>query len=150
MPLSTNVPALSDPLWASDPSYWQTIKTAMIDGTGRAALLARGQTGIRTWLYQNGTLARPVPYGNFPPFTGAQGANYDALNQFLELGQGTIRDTYTNPSVDNTSSTLRGYIGTIVHARKGVPGRSRGGSSPVSELRYALVRAPAIRRTRRW
>jgi len=119
VPLSTNVPALSDPLWASDPSYWQTIKTAMIDGTGRAALLARGQTGMRTWLYQNGTLARPVPYGNFAPFTGRQGTNFGALNGHLMLGSGTIRDTYTNPSIDNTSSALRGYIGTIVTIGKG-------------------------------
>jgi len=117
--LSNNVPALSDPVWSSDPSYWQTIKTAMIDGTGRAALLARGQTGIRTWLYQNGTLARPVPYGNFPPFVGAQGTAFSALNMFLQLGSGTIRNTYTDPTRDSTSSTLRGFIRTIVAAGNG-------------------------------
>ena len=27
-PISNNVPALADPVWASDPSYWQTITTA--------------------------------------------------------------------------------------------------------------------------
>jgi hypothetical protein len=116
-PLSTNVPALADPTWASDPSYWQSIRTANVDGSGRAALVARGQTGVRTWLWQNGALARPLPYGGFPPFTGAEGTAYNLLNQFLALGQGTIRDTYTNPAVDNTSSALRGYVSQIVNAR---------------------------------
>ena len=119
IPLSTNVPALSDPTWASDPSYWQSIRTANVDGSGRAALVARGQTGVRTWLWQNGALARPQPYGGFAPFAGAQATAYNLLNQFLALGQGTIRDTYTNPAVDNSSSALRGYVSQIVNARGG-------------------------------
>ncbi len=119
IPLSTNVPALADATWASDPSYWQSIHTANVDGSGRAALIARGQTGVRTWLWQNGALARPQPYGGFPPFVGAQATAYTQLNQFLALGQGTIRDTYTNPAVDNTSSALRGYVSQIINAGGG-------------------------------
>lgn len=117
-PLSTNVPALADPVWSSDASYWRSILTANADGSGRAALVARGQTGVRTWLWQNGTLARPLPYGGFPPFIGDQATAYNLLNQFLAL-EGTIRDTYTNPGVDTLASTLRGYIGTIRNARNG-------------------------------
>ncbi len=119
VPLSTNVPALADPIWASDASYWRSIRTANVDGSGRAALVARGQTGVRTWLWQNGTLARAQPYGGFPPFAGAQATAYNLLNQFLAFGQGTIRDTYTNPAVDNSSSALRGYVSQIVNARSG-------------------------------
>jgi hypothetical protein len=121
VPLSTNVPALSDPLWASDPSYWRTIKTGFIQGSGQQALLARGQTGIRTWHYRDGTLERPSPTGEagFPPFPGAQGDAYTLLNKFMGLGH-PVRDSYANPAIDNTSSTLRSYISpTIVAAGHG-------------------------------
>jgi hypothetical protein len=116
-PLSTNAPALADSTWALDPSYWQTIGTANADGSGRAALVARGQAGMRTWLWQGATFARPLPYGGYPPFTGAEATAFAALNQFLGLARGTIRDTYADPGVDNTSSTLRGYVSQIVNAR---------------------------------
>lgn len=117
-PISINVPALADSVWASDPSYWRTIRTANIDSSGRAALIARGQTGMRTWLWQNGTFVRPQPYGGFPPFAGDQGTAYALLNAFLGL-TGTIRDTYTDPTVDNSASALRGYVSQIVNARNG-------------------------------
>ena len=125
VPLSNNVPALSDPLWASDPSYWQTIKTAMIDGTGRAALLARGQTGIRTWLYQNGTLARPVPYGNFPPFTGAQGTAFSALNMFLAAWIRHDPQYLHGPARRQHIEHAAGYHSYDRGCRQRVPGRSR-------------------------
>lgn len=126
VPLSSNQPALADSTWALDPSYWQTIRTANVDGSGRAALLARGPTGMRTWLWQNGAYARPIAYGGFPKFTGAQATAYTLLNQFLGLAQGTIRDTYTNPSVDNTSSALRAYLSLIRNARNGCQGEVSG------------------------
>ena len=42
----TNAPALSDALWASDPAYWASLRTAKIDGQ-KHALLARGSSGMR-------------------------------------------------------------------------------------------------------
>ena len=92
----------------------------------------------------------PAALRQLPPFTGAQGTNFKALNHFLELGSGTIRDTYTNPSVDNKSDKLRGYLGTI-----GRPGAITKSWRILPSLRVAIrpkspAFQPAIRRTRRW
>lgn len=61
-PLVTNAPALTDALWGSDPAYWASLRTARIDGS-KHALLARGSAGMRTWLYDGTSFARPQPYG---------------------------------------------------------------------------------------
>jgi len=105
----TNTPALSDTLWASDPSYWQTIQTAKIDGK-KTALLARGPSGMRTWLYNGSTFASPIPYGSFPPLDPP---TYAAINTFLNLGQGVgVRDLYTGPA-DTSSNTLSSTLSQL-------------------------------------
>ncbi len=105
----TNTPALSDTLWASDPSYWQTILTARVDGK-KTALLARGPSGIRTWLYNGSTFASPLPYGNFPPLDPS---TYAAINTFLNLGPGVVvRDLYTGPA-DTSSNTLSSTLSQL-------------------------------------
>lgn len=117
-----NVPALANGVWDSDPSYYQSFRTATIDGSGRAAFIARGQAGVRTWLWQNGALARPLAFGNFPAFTGNQATAYSALNS-LVVGQGTIRDLYANPNVTNTQSSLAQYLSSIVSTGSGCTGK---------------------------
>jgi len=106
-----NAPALSDTLWASDPSYWQTIRTATVDG-GKAALLARGPTGMRTWLYDGSAFARPKPHGNFPMLDSA---SYQAINNFMTF---RVRELYTGPS-DATSHTTATTASAIIHANQG-------------------------------
>lgn len=111
-----NTPALSDTLWASDPSYWQSIRTAKIGA--KTALLARGPTGVRTWVYNGSTLASPLPYGNFPPLDAN---TYAAINRFLNLGIGiTVRDLYTGPA-DTASGVLRDKMRELTTQGTGCP-----------------------------
>jgi hypothetical protein len=116
-PLVTNSPALSDALWATDASYWSTLKTADVTGLGRASLIARGQAGLRTWTYQAGAFTRVAPYGNFPPFVsqGESGA-YGALNTQFGFD---IRSLYTDQASDQTASNLRSVISDMIHIGKG-------------------------------
>jgi len=114
-----NAPALSDTLWASDPSYWQTIRTATVDG-GKAALLARGPTGMRTWLYDGSAFARPKPHGNFPTLDSA---SYQAINNFMTF---RVRELYTGPS-DATSHTTATTASAIIHANQGCTDEPQGG-----------------------
>ena len=110
------VPALADDPWAKGEQYYTTIQTGNVDGDakGQAELLARGTTGMRTWFWRNNTWTRSQPYGSFPNFTGDQAAAYTALNNFLGIVNGTIRDVYTDPSRDSTSDDLNSYQTTIV------------------------------------
>lgn len=99
-----NEPALSDALWASDPAYWTTLRTARIDGR-KHALLARGSSGMRTWLYDGASFARPKPYGNFPDIAKW----YPVVNDYLSLPNG-VRKSYT----DGTSpADMNGYIRSL-------------------------------------
>lgn len=100
-----NVPALSDGLWARDPAYRSTIRTARVDGR-KAALLARGTAGIRTWLYNGATFARPKPYGSFPVLDQA---SYSAINNFLNLPHG-VRASYANGT---STCLLEQYISSL-------------------------------------
>lgn len=101
-PMVTNAPVLSDAVWASDPAYWASLRTARIDGR-KHALLARGSAGMRTWLYNGTIFARPKPYGNFPAIDPA---SYQAVNAFLQLPNG-VRQSYTDGT---TSTVMNTYI----------------------------------------
>jgi hypothetical protein len=110
--LAKNAPQLVDDPWAQ-PQHYRTIRTGDIDGSGRSALLARGVYGMRTftWNQQTGSFERPVPYAQFPAFTGDdQAAAYTALGKFL-LGRDTDfrKATYANPSESITEATLDRY-----------------------------------------
>jgi hypothetical protein len=135
VPLSTNVPALSDPLWASDPSYWQTIKTAMIDGTGRAALLARGQTGCapgstrteRSRARCPTATSRHLPVGR-APISGAQRAPH----AWKRHDPRHLHEPVDRQHIERAAGLYRHDR----DYRQGVSGRSFLGSSAVSELRH--------------
>ena len=107
--LASNAPALSADPWSTDRSYWATIQTGDVDGDKKAELLARGPYGIRTWRYQpdQRTWSRYVPAGGFPPFTGTEAAAYTALNTFLRIQAGTVRDAYTDPTRTPTANELK-------------------------------------------
>lgn len=110
-PIVSNMPQLDDTAW-KHPSYYLTIGTANA-GPGRgAALYARGQVGVRTWVYRNGTFSRPTAYGGYPQFTGAALVAYQSLSDFLGLANG-VRGLYTDPSVDTPAVTLAGTQLTI-------------------------------------
>lgn len=119
-PVSARVPALIDADW-SDASRYGTIATAQLEkGKGRA-LLARGGHGMRTWRYDTTTktFARYRPYGNFPALDAT------ALTKLQdELGLSIpIRQTFTDPTRDNSSDTLTGYRTSIEKGCQGTPVR---------------------------
>lgn len=99
-----NTPALSDDLWASDQAYWGSILTARIDGS-KHALLARGNAGVRTWLYDGSTFSRPKAYG----FPALDTVSYRVINNALNLPRG-VRSAYTDGT---TASVLGGYISDL-------------------------------------
>jgi hypothetical protein len=113
--LASNAPALSADPWSTDRSYWATIQTGDVDGDKKAELLARGPYGVRTWRYQaaQNTGSRYVPAGAFPQFTGAEATAYTALNQFLGIQTGTVRDAYTDPSRNPTANELKNFQDAI-------------------------------------
>ena len=122
-----NTPALSDGVWASDQSYWGAIRTAKIDGS-KSALLARGSAGIRTWLYDGSTFARPTPYG----FPALDTVSYRVVNDVLKLPRG-VRAAYTDGT---TSSVLGGYIGDLENLCVGPP-------KSLNPPQYAVCNPPA-------
>ena len=110
--LSDHALALSDPLWEK-PQYYETIHTGDITGDGHAELIARGPYGVRTfaWDAAKRAFVRPLPYGDFPSFSGAEQAAYRALGQFL-LGRPVDdfrKETYATPSNSITEATLDRY-----------------------------------------
>jgi hypothetical protein len=109
--LSSNALALSDPVWAR-PEYYDTIHTGDLTGKGPADLIARGPFGIRTfqWDATKKAFVRPLPYGDFPAFTGDEATAYAALGQFL-LGRTADfrKETYASPSNAITEATLDRY-----------------------------------------
>lgn len=105
-----NAPALSDALWASDPAYWASLRTARLDGR-KQALLARGSSGMRTWLYDGTSFARPKPYGNFPALDPA---SYQAVNTFLQLPNG-VRRSYSDGTTSGVMNTYITELSGICH-----------------------------------
>lgn len=110
-PVVTNAPALSDALWASDPAYWASLRTARLDGS-KHALLARGSAGMRTWLYNGSTFARPKPYGAFPALDPP---SYQAVNAFLRLPNG-VRQSYTDGTAPAVMNTYITQLAGICHS----------------------------------
>ena len=113
--LVSGVPALAADPWSTDRSYWATIQAGDVDGDTRAELLARGPYGVRTWRYQpdQRTWTRYVPAGDFPPFTGAAATAYAALNTFLGIQSGAVRDAYTDPTRTPTANALKNFEDAI-------------------------------------
>jgi hypothetical protein len=110
-------PALADDPWAKRPSYYETIKTAVLKYAPPAptvGLLARGPYGIRTWRFDGsaGMWTRYKPYGNFPDLDSKA---YQALNTFLGITNGDVRSVYTDPASNPTADQLAGYQNAIAN-----------------------------------
>ncbi|MGE3310992.1 MAG: FG-GAP repeat domain-containing protein [Limisphaerales bacterium] len=85
-PLPGSIP-FSDPAWAA-PQYYRTIKTADLDGDGRAEVYARSAAGIGVWKH-DGTQWNALPgilpltdasgWANPEYYTTLQAANIDGL-----------------------------------------------------------------------
>jgi hypothetical protein len=106
----SNTPALTDPVWGSDRAYWASLRTARLDGS-KHALLARGSAGMRTWLYNGTTFARPKPYGTFPALDPP---SYQAVNAFLRLPNG-VRLSYTDGTAPAVMNLYINQLGDICH-----------------------------------
>jgi hypothetical protein len=120
-PIAAGQPMLADDPWATDPSYYTTIKTANVDGNanGQVALLARGSWGIRTWRFDatTQTWARYLPYGGYP---AVDQTAFNALNTFLSIENGTIRTVFTNPANSPTANQLSDYQNDIATTCEGL------------------------------
>ena len=106
--LSTG-PALTGPVW-ENRSHYDTIGLGDITGNGRAALVARGVFGIRTFTWHNGSFRRPLLYGDFPPFAGDEATAYEEVSRLLLGRDGDFRKlTYASPHEAITEATLNDY-----------------------------------------
>ena len=95
--------ALGGDPWLTHPEYYSTIQAGDVDGDGRADVVARGPSGIRTWFYNRrgtGGWERYLPDG-YPAFNGQGAENeqnaYAALNKLATPGlisSGTLRDLW--------------------------------------------------------
>ena len=77
-------PALTGPVW-DQASHYDTIGVGDISGHGRAALVARGVFGVRTFSWHGTAFGRPHRYGEFPAFAGERS---DCLREGLTTGLG--------------------------------------------------------------
>ena len=94
MPDNNPIKLAADP-WNTNPEYYATIQTGDINGDGRADVVARGPSGIRTWFYNRrgtGGWERYLPT-DFPALP------IDALNTLTTTlkGNGAIVQTATSP-----------------------------------------------------
>ena len=107
--LPASGPALTGPVW-EDPSHYDKIRLGEVTGDGRAALLARGVFGVRTFIWHHGAFGRPQPYGHFPGFAGSEAGAYAEVARLL-LGRADDfrRLTYASPHEAITEATLNDY-----------------------------------------
>jgi hypothetical protein len=103
-------PALTGPVW-DQASHYDTIGVGDISGHGRAALIARGVFGVRTFSWHGGAFGRPHRYGEFPAFAGHAEANAYAEVSRLLLGHGGDfrKLTYASPNHGITEGELNDY-----------------------------------------
>jgi hypothetical protein len=111
-PVSSDQPALADDPWGSCACYYDTIQTLDAAGMEASALVARDAHGLRTWRFDisTSTWTRFQPYGAYPSLDPAA---FAALNSFLGITNGTVRDVYTYPGSSPTADQLAGYQSSI-------------------------------------
>ena len=148
--LTVNVPNLAADPWSTDRSYWATIQAGDVDGDKKAELLARGPYGVRTWRYQadQNTWSRYVPAGAFPQFTGVEATAYTALNQFLGIETGSVRDAYTDPTRNPTANELKNFQDAIAGRCSGeilgAPPRYQRCSPPSGSVGFGIPAYTAV------
>ena len=112
MPDNNPIKLAADP-WNTNPEYYATIQTGDINGDGRADVVARGPSGIRTWLYNRrgtGGWERYLPT-DFPALP------IDALN--------TLTTTLKGNGADRAGRDL---AARCVHGREQATGHAHGQS----------------------
>ncbi len=124
--------ALADDPWGSDASYYGSIRTGDITGTGRAAVVGRGPYGMRTWFYNSGAWSSYLPQGSssYPQFTGGQKAAFDELTTLakqynvIRPGQASVRDVWTSqsPPQDSDLTALQTGLLSFAQCSKPNPG----------------------------
>jgi len=122
--VSPSVPLkLGGPMWDNDASYYSTLQVGDVTGDGRAAVIARGPFGIRTWFYDlhgNSGWTGWLPQGtaSYPQYSGAEAAAWTELNALahsrglIAPDQSSVRAawTATNPPSATQLSTLNDGI----------------------------------------
>ncbi|MGI8558960.1 MAG: FG-GAP repeat domain-containing protein [Solirubrobacteraceae bacterium] len=132
-------PTLTGPVWAQ-ASHYDTIRLGDINGNGHAALVVRGVFGMRTFIWYDGAFRRPLPYGDFPSFSGAEAAAYAEVSRLLLDRAGDFRkETYASPQSAITEATLNGYRGRLAERCTPVA----AAQAPTTPPRYTECRPPA-------
>jgi hypothetical protein len=135
--LSTG-PALTGPVW-DQASHYDTIRLGDITGDGRAALVARGVFGVRTFTWHGGAFGRPQPYAHFPAFTGSETRAYAEVSRLLLGREGDFRKlTYASPSEAITEATLNDYRARLAERCTPLVAKRAAGGPP----RYTDCRPP--------
>ena len=102
-------PALTGPVW-DQANHYDTISVGDISGHGRAALVARGVFGMRTFSWHGAAFGRPHRYGEFPAFAGDEASAYAEVTRLLLGREGDFRKlTYASPNEAITEATLNDY-----------------------------------------
>jgi hypothetical protein len=136
--LSTG-PGLAGPVW-DQASHYDTIRLGDITGHGPEALVARGVFGVRTFTWRDGAFRRPLPYGDFPAFSGADAAAYAEVTRLLLGREGDFRRlTYASPNEAITEATLNDYRARLAERCTPLAAKRAAGGPP----QYADCRPPA-------
>jgi hypothetical protein len=123
-------PALTGPVW-DDPSHYDTIRLGDITGHGPEALVARGVFGVRTFTWRDGAFRRPLPYGHFPAFSGAEAPAYAEVSRLLLGREGDFRKlTYASPNEAITEATLNDYRARLAERCTPLAAKRAGGGPP--------------------
>ena len=102
-------PALTGPVW-DQANHYDTISVGDISGHGRAALVARGVFGMRTFSWHGAAFGRPHRYGEFPAFAGDEASAYAEVSRLLLGREGDFRKlTYASPNEAITEAALNDY-----------------------------------------
>ena len=102
-------PALTGPVW-DQANHYDTMSVGDISGHGRAALVARGVFGVRTFSWHGTAFGRPHRYGEFPAFAGDEAIAYAKVSPLVLGREGDFRKlTYASPNQGITEGALNDY-----------------------------------------